>query len=66
MNSPVVVIVLAGAFDHDLLKAMEKGLPKFDLAWFSTVAFPAFETNYRVILKRSGAEISEIRSLTNR
>jgi hypothetical protein len=38
---------------HDLLQTLPSRLPGFTLAWFSEVAFPAFETNHRTIWKRS-------------
>lgn len=38
---------------HELVEALAKYLPGFGLDWFSDVAFPAFETNHRVIWRRS-------------
>jgi hypothetical protein len=40
----------------DLLQLMEKRLPGFTIVWFLDVAFPAFETNLRVIWKKSEVE----------
>ncbi len=37
---------------HDLIEGLPAHLPGFTLQWFSEVAFPAFETNHRIIWKR--------------
>jgi hypothetical protein len=40
---------------HDLLETLSRHLPEFTTEWFFSVAFPAFDTNHRLIWKRSPA-----------
>jgi hypothetical protein len=43
---------------HDLLQTLPSRLPGFTLAWFSDVAFPAFETNHQTIWKRAPNQVA--------
>jgi len=43
---------------HDLLELLPSRLPKFTLAWFPMVVFPAFKTNHQIIWKRSPIKIA--------
>ena len=37
---------------YDMLKSLPDRLPGFSESWFPDVAFPAFETNHRVVWRR--------------
>jgi hypothetical protein len=40
---------------HDLLGVLPRYLAGFNLEWFSSVAFPAFDTNHQIIWRKSPA-----------
>jgi hypothetical protein len=44
---------------YDLLEAMQKYLPGFNLTWVLDVAFPAFAANHIVVWKRAATTVSD-------
>jgi hypothetical protein len=52
IGMPPIILAIVMVGYHDLQPWLQKKFPEIQSNWFTTVAFPAFVTNYTVIWKK--------------